>query len=187
MKKILLAIGILSGFYSYAQIPLGFKAGVNVNTIGIRHKQNEALGFDSYTSFHVGVFTKLKFSNKFTFIPELQFIEKGAGGGVKLGYIEAPLVLSYQPIALLNIEAGPSIGVNVSNNTILDYNKTDFGAIGGLRFNLTPKWSLLGRYYYGISNLDKVYFNAGPNGVAQGWTALYNRNFQFSVAYYLRK
>jgi hypothetical protein len=33
--------------------------------------------YSSTTSFHVGVFSKLRLSDKFDFIPELQYIRKG--------------------------------------------------------------------------------------------------------------
>ena len=75
--------------------------------------------YSSVASFHVGVFSKLKLSDKFDFIPELQYIRKGyhykssySKGDILLDYIELPLVISYKPISFLAIEAGPSVGIS---------------------------------------------------------------------------
>jgi hypothetical protein len=177
---------------AHAQIPLGFKAGINTNKIVVRDAAGQ---FDDDSdigvSFHLGVYTKLKLSDKFNFIPELQFIQKqskSSSGNIRLNYIELPLLISYQPIQWLNIEAGPSLGLNIGSNLYADvYESVDGGINGGLRFNLTPKWSILGRYYYGVTPIEKIYFTMGPVGTPPpAVIKFYNETLQFSVAYYLK-
>ncbi len=177
---------------NYGQIPLGFKAGINSNKITSRDVPFDySYSLKSAISFQVGIFTKLKLSNKFNFIPELQFIQKcgksqNSDFTTKLSYLEFPLLISYQPLAWLSIEAGPSIGFNVGHNTNL-LTSTDVGGIGGFRFNLTSKWSIITHYYYGMSPIGKINFNDDPSSpIVYEDVKIYNQNIQFSVAYYLK-
>jgi hypothetical protein len=196
MKYVLLVVFLVIGFSGYSQIPLGFKAGINSSEIVMKNVPAGSLDeeYSSVVSFHIGVFSKLRLSDKFDFIPELQYIRKGyhykssySEGDIHLDYIELPLLISYKPISLLAIEAGPSVGIKIKESTYIDlFESTDIGVTGGLRFNLTSKWSVLGRYYYGITSVNDIYFNSGPNPGPVEKASTYNRNFQFSVAYYLK-
>jgi hypothetical protein len=195
MKNLLLVLFLIVCVPGYSQIPLGFKAGVNVSEIVMKDVPDDFdEDYSSVASFHIGVFSKLALSDKFDFIPELQYIRKGyhykssySEGDIHLDYIELPLLISYKPISLLAIEAGPSVGIKIKESTYIDlFESTDIGVIGGLRFNLTSKWSVLGRYYYGITSVNDIYFNPGPNPGPVEKASTYNRNFQFSVAYYLK-
>lgn len=195
MKNLLLAIFLVACVSGYSQIPLGFKVGVNVGQIvmkGVADDFDE--DYSSIASFHVGVFSKLRLSDKFDFIPELQYIRKGyhykssySDGNIRLDYIELPLLISYKPISLLAIEAGPSFGVKIKESTYINlYESTDIGAVGGLRLNLTSKWSVVGRYYHGITSVKDIQYNSGPTPGPVEKVSTYNRNIQFSIAYYLK-
>ena len=195
MKNLLLAFFLIVCVSGYSQNPLVFKEGVNINEIVMKNVSKDFMyQTSSITSFHIGVFSKLRLSDKFDFIPELQYIRKGydykpsyGKGEIRLDYIELPLLISYKPISLLAIEAGPSIGIKIKENTSFDlYKSTDVGVVGGLRFNLTSKWSVIGRYYYGITSVYDIYFNPGPNQGPVENISTYNRNLQFSIAYYLK-
>ena len=190
MKTVYLIFALLFVEKCLAQIPIGFKAGVNLNQI-IHRDMPSNIGEErkSYvTSYHVGIFTRLKLSEKFTFTPELQFVEKGGelnsynGLKIKLHYIELPLLVSYSPVKWLSIEGGGSIGLNIGNDGYNDklYRSTDIGALGGLRFNLTKKLSLLSRYYYGVAPIEKFTLSFGDELKA------YNENLFFSLSYYLK-
>jgi hypothetical protein len=173
-----------------AQIPLGFKAGININNIYVRPESGGE--FDGpVTSFQAGIFTKIKIVNKLSVIPELQFIQKQAGSSAsryKLSYIELPILVSYRPVNFLAIEAGVSVGLIVHTNLVVDaFDQTDGGLLGGLQFYLTRKLSLSGRYYYGLLPIDKVVFTAGPTGpIFPNTFKFYNQNLQFSLHYYLK-
>lgn len=196
MKNLLLTIFLGVCVSGYSQIPLGLKAGVNINEIAMSNVSDSFLdeNHSSVVSFHIGVFSKLRLSDKFDLIPELQYIRKGYNynpsygeGEIRLDYIELPLLISYKPISLLAIEAGPSFGIKTKENTHIGlYKPTDIGAVGGLRFNLTSKWSVVGRYYYGITSVKDIQYNSGPNQVPVEKVSTYNRNLQFSIAYYLK-
>jgi hypothetical protein len=137
MKRIfLLFFSMLVAVIVHAQIPLGFKAGVNTNTIVVRNAVDE---YDDDSeigvAFHLGVFTKLKLPGKFNLIPELQFIQKQSkysSGNFRLSYIELPFLISYQTFQRLSIEPGPSIGLNIASNLYVDsFKKADGGIVGG--------------------------------------------------------
>lgn len=122
-------------------------------------------------------------------IPEMQIIHKTSrvdGGGsptTRLTYLEVPFLVSYEATHWLSAEAGPSLGLKITDNTPTKYfNAIDAGANLGVRVKLDNTWSLLARYYYGLSTVDKLYWQ-GPG--AGDLMRLYNQNFQLSVTYAL--
>lgn len=164
----------------FGQIPLGFKVGVNINQMELRGAPSalSTEGFATKTSFHAGIFTKIELSPKFNLIPELQYIDKKSS--YELRYIELPLLLSYSPLSWVSIEAGGSFGFNVHRSVgIFAFDDPDGGVLGGLRFSYR-QWSLLARYYYGLTSIEDIYLSIGP-----GMTT-HNKNTQFSIAYCLK-
>lgn len=59
MKNIVLAIFLVIGFSGYSQIPLGFKAGINISEIVMKDVPAGFLDdeYSSVVSFHIGVFS----------------------------------------------------------------------------------------------------------------------------------
>lgn len=177
---------------SSGQLALSLKAGVNVSDMVVRNSASRySSGYKSGTSFHVGVFTKFKLSERFNLIPDLQFIQKkssidnATSSKIKLSYIELPCIFSYQLVPWLAVEAGPSVAFKVGDNTVTKYfNSIDAGANAGLRFSLNNNWSFLTRYYYGLITVDKTYRTSVPTGTGD-MMRLYNQNLQFAVAYFL--
>src|SRR5687767_13114373 len=114
MKKILLALPfLLISVYSFGQLSLGVKAGLNVNDIAIKDAlPGMEMEKKASMGFHVGVYTQLAISKKFSFIPELQFSQRGykylfsSDSRVNMNYLELPLLLSYSPVEFLNIDLG---------------------------------------------------------------------------------
>ena len=106
-------------------------------------------------------FLKLKLSSEFSFIPELQLLQKqtkATDTKIKLTYIELPVVISYQAIRWLSIEGGPSIGYKTWDSTDQNFFESiDIGPTAGLRFNISSQFSLVGRYYYGLTPVGKIY------------------------------
>ena len=178
---------------TYAQIPLGIKGGVVVNEITFRKpipENSRPWQYESLVSAHLGFFSKVKISDAFTFIPELQFIQKQSilkafgSRNIKLGYIEAPLIISYTPIQWLGIDAGGSAAVNIEDSSLGNqYSSFDAGLIGGLRFNVTDEFSVLGRFYYGVTPINTIGFSRV--GVPRVEYDAYNQNLQFALSYYL--
>jgi lipopolysaccharide assembly outer membrane protein LptD (OstA) len=193
MKTVLiLIIFCFVSFSGYGQLALSLKAGINISDMVVRNSASRySSGYKSGTSFHVGVFTKFKLSERFNLIPELQFIQKkssidqASDSKIKLSYIELPCMFSYQLLHWLAAEAGLSIAFKVGDNTYTKYfNSIDAGVNAGLRLSLDNNWSFLTRYYYGLVTVDKTYWTAGPVGSGD-MMRLYNQNLQFAVTYFL--
>jgi hypothetical protein len=205
MKKILLALPfLLISVYSFGQFSLGVKAGLNINNIAIK---DEPSGMETdkkaTMGFHVGVYTKLAISKKFSFIPELQFSQRGykfpsiisSDSRVNMNYLELPLLLSYSPVEFLNIDLGSTIAYKIS--TVMksdgmsrkmgdDFDEDlDIGITGGLRFNVSEKIAVIGRYYYGVSSLWELNFRDDANNPL-GTVTAHNRNVQVGLSYKIK-
>jgi Outer membrane protein beta-barrel domain len=190
--------------FCWAQIPFGIKGGLNVNILSV---QNAPPDFGYKTSpsigFHIGVFTSLKLSDKFSMIPELQYTIKGYSKNedsvttekysVMLSYVEMPIMFSYRIIKSLGIEVGPSIGLKVGAKSVRDGNSSklsddfaetvDIGVQGGVRFNASERISIIGRYNYGLSAFAKYTFSTTPTPGSTETLEFHNSTIQFSVAY----
>jgi hypothetical protein len=182
---------------AFGQVSFGVKGGLNFNDISLKDRPaelrddaNMALGF------HLGVYSRISISEKFAFIPELQFVQRGAKSGgtrINLNYIELPLLISYAPIKILAIEAGPDFSYKISararangnSANLNDIYKNDFdlGLVSGVRVPL-GKLSIIARYYVGLVSLSDVHY-ATQNG-QQTTTKEYARSVQIGVAYRLK-
>jgi hypothetical protein len=116
MKKNLLltALVILSITSLSAQsFKFGAKAGVNFSTfVG-----DDADGFDSRTSFHLGAVGNFNISDEFSIQPELLYSAQGAevsedGENVtlKLDYITLPILADFTIAPGLSLQGGPQLG-----------------------------------------------------------------------------
>jgi hypothetical protein len=200
MKRQLLTYAILACSYlTYGQFSLGIKAGANLNSLS----SSSSLGdiYKSNVAFHIGVFGQLHLKGKFFFIPELQFNQRGASikdgpssdVRINLNYIDLPILFSYQPVKKINIDVGPNISVKTSavatdgkttNNLDSIYDKNiDLGISTGLRFNLSDKVAIIGRYYYGISSVEEITVADVNNNKTKFTFA--NRTLQFGLSYKL--
>jgi hypothetical protein len=171
-----------------AQLAVNLKAGVQANDLVVRNSGSRySSGYQSGYSVHIGAYTMFNIGKKMNLIPELQLIHKTArvdGGGspaIRLTYLELPFLFSYDITRWFAAEAGPSIGIKLTDNTPSKYfNAIDAGANLGLRIRMSSTWSLLARYYYGLASVDKVYWSGPGSG---DMMRLYNQNFQLSATY----
>jgi len=185
-------------YHSYGQLTFGVKAGANINTI-TSSNSNVGETYKTNVGFHLGVFGQLGLKKKFFLIPELQYTQRGAtfngapNSDIKLNlnYLELPILLSYRPIKQINIDFGPSASYKISSVTIdgssrvnVDniYNKKiDFGISMGARFNVSNKFSIIGRYYYGVVSIaDIIYADVNNNRTK---VTYYNRTIQLGLSY----
>src|SRR5450631_4343565 len=119
MKKIsFLAFGILGCLYSFAQIDIGLKEGLSLNTIAGGTSYSYSVGFVG------GVLAKISFKDKMYIQPEILYSVKGAhfpsmgfggpastgvhsAGILSLNYIAVPLLFGYDPDDKISIRLGP--------------------------------------------------------------------------------
>lgn len=175
----------------------GIKAGANVNDIYIVTNQASIHElFHPTTSFHGGLYGQLRMGKKFSFIPELQFIQKGFlirnpvfEVKYRINYMEIPLLLSYSVFKYLNIDVGQVNGFKISANSkhgddkhdLTDnYYTYDFGLTAGIRVNFNKKISLSSRYVWSLNTMSKT-----PLGFEVYKES--HRNILFSLTYLLNK
>ena len=123
MKNILSILALMAmGYQANAQehFKIGAKAGVNFSTLS-----NVSKG-EMLPGFYVGAVSEIKFTEKFSFQPELVYSSQGVKNvysetiaGVtsnhhnhdKLGYINLPLLAKYYFTKGLSVELGPQFGL----------------------------------------------------------------------------
>jgi hypothetical protein len=176
MKTKSIALSLLLMFVvvlgSYAQgFHFGAKGGVNMNKIAGRSFNDE---FDY--GFTLGGFAELNFTKKWGIQPELlwnQYKTKTSssiddiyqqgliGQDITLNYISIPILLSYRPIPILSLQAGPQFGILVNQTQQFVYNvqdafkKGDFSLLFGAQVNLAAFKAGL-RYYIGLNNINDI-------------------------------
>lgn len=208
MNKITFTFLVLVGIgQSYAQPSFGIKAGVNRNAVTL--KSTPFLPMRLYQpnlGFHFGGFARINLGDKFSFNPELLFVQRGAhknpdglfgalqpsvGGRINLNYIELPLLLAFNPINFLSFEIGPSGSMKVSAKETSSKGKIDVsdqfdksfdaGINAGIKVNLSNKISIVGRYYHGLRSVirfENIYPNDPPATSA-------NKTLQVGIHYLL--
>jgi hypothetical protein len=196
MKIILIFCFVVIASCAHSQIPIGVKIGMTANDIDFRNDPGERAPYEyrMVTSYHAGLFSKIKLFEKVFLYPEIQYNKKyssytfvGKKEQIKLSYVEIPLLFSYQPIKWLAFEAGGSAGIVVRNETPFKFfDEIDAGAIGGLRFNVTKNFSVISRYYYGITSIGPYEYLGFYSYTTKG-AKVYSQNLQFSLAYYFGK
>jgi hypothetical protein len=190
MKKILLLTGILFWISLNAQsskreegITFGLKGGLNVSNLVGDINDNTFR-----TSVHLGIFSEIMISDKFSLQPELLYSGQGYSGRVlpgfsrsKYDYINFPVLAKIYIAKKISIEAGPQIGFLVSAKektsddkiTIPNQKTVDFGLNLGLAYDLKNGVFFQTRYNLGLSNI-----NSGSNVNAFKYT---NSVIQISV------
>ena len=152
-------------------IHLGVKGGANIFKV-------DGQGYDQgfHFGYNVGAFAELNFTSSWGIQPELlwnqtnyrtgtQFSSIYPGGlndvKGKLNYLSVPLLLSYRPVKLLSLQAGPQFGIllnqdkNLVNNTKDAFKKGDFSLVGGVQLNIA-NLVVGGRYVIGLTDINDV-------------------------------
>jgi len=85
----------------------------------------------------------------------------------------------------VGIDLGPYAPVKVHGNTIGFIKDFDAGMVGGLRFQLSEKFGLTGRYCIGLTPLYEL-ASRDANNNNNGEIKLYNRNIQVGITHAFR-
>ena len=156
----------------------GIKGGLNLTTL----YSSDVSSNHWKAGFDAGVFAKLPVTKGFSIQPEILYSLKGAkdtysnfvqGDGeyrFNLGYVEVPVLAVVNLAPNFNLHLGGYAAYlvnsnikNVDNNgevqgatnlSTSDFNRWDFGLIGGLGFDI-GNFTLGARYNYGLSEIGK--------------------------------
>ncbi len=169
----------------------GIKAGVNVSGQSTNVKGTN-YDIQNIVRYNGGVYCNYFFYKFLGIQPELMISGKGVHwkdfyDNMKdiLTYIDIPLMIKYQPVRFVNIQAGPQVGFRIramqkdmetgAKKEINDYyNFLDFALAGGVEANLPNNINLNVRYVFSLSpsTTDVLYIDP--------W---FNNFLQFSLGY----
>jgi hypothetical protein len=163
---------VIAGLSSQAQgFHAGIKAGANLFKV-----DGESFNQEFQFGYMAGVFTQIYVNSKWGIQPELNFNQTNYRTGSnfsavvpdgvndvkgKLNWLTIPVLLSYRPIPILSLLAGPQYGILVNqdehliNNAGDAFKKGDLAAVAGAQLNLGPVMAGA-RYVVGLTNLNDV-------------------------------
>lgn len=195
MKKIFLGLALVAGTFAFSQktststasaspVRFGVKAGLNISTLS----DND---FNSKAGFYGGVFANIPVAQDFSFQPEVMYSGMGAkfkadsDAKANLDYISVPLMLQYNALPNLYLEAGPQFSFLVNSKLKYKSNSADakdifksfdFGIGLGAGYYFTQNIGVTARYVAGLTDVAKnrpdLSEDKAKNGV-----------FQFGLAY----
>jgi hypothetical protein len=190
-----------------AQTQIGLKTGFNyVNNI-IRNTSVATQGLEHKPrlSYHIGVFTRIGFTEKISLNIDLLFSSKGfgfkgtagalppGGGSLHLNYLNLPILFGYNINEKLTIEFGPEFGYLLSAKSKFESktidvkwiwdNELDLGISSGLTYSLTEKLKIGIRYTHGLYSVIKDMVIKDINGNLSDTPNAQNRTFQLSILF----
>ncbi len=180
LRSSILILLILFSFQLKSQISLGINWGVNYSNV--RGEITDYLK----PGICFGAFSSLKITEKFYFVPEIDYSEQGylihsLNGKLRnrLNYLNFPLLFTYRDLPQFHIELGPQIGYLIkyegeTGSSLLQMPKFDYGVDVGAKAFIVNGLFVNVRYYYGVSNLNRKY---------EGTNSLRNSTLAFSVGY----
>ncbi|MGV2450778.1 MULTISPECIES: porin family protein [Chryseobacterium] len=174
MKKIFLGLALVAGTFAFSQktststassspVRFGVKAGLNISTL----TEND---FNSKAGFYGGLFANIPVAQDFSFQPEVLY--NGMGAKIKgtndikvnLDYISVPLMLQYNALPNLYLEAGPQFSFLINSKLKADSNSADakdlfkgfdFGIGLGAGYYFTDNIGITARYVAGLTDVAK--------------------------------
>jgi Outer membrane protein beta-barrel domain len=186
MKIGAIILFIILPLTSLAQISIGVKGGLNVTSLEALQYASNTSSFETQVrpGFHFGLFTRVPIVKKIYFSPEIQFVQKGNfvfDSKSNLNFLEFPLMISYMPIKIIELQAGMNLALNLASNS--NYNSLISGLAAGVIVNVSSKIFLVGRYCYDVSpvgNLKSVGNLVVSESKINGWS------IQASVGYRIK-
>jgi hypothetical protein len=157
---------------SYAQgFHIGVKGGANIVKMN-----GQSFDQEFKFGYALGGFAEINFMKKWGIQPEVLFSQTnyrtaqnastvipGGLNDVKgsLNYLSIPILLSYRPVKLISLQAGPQFGILLNNHNDLFQNgknafkSGDFSILGGVQLNLGG-FKAGARYFVGLNNINDI-------------------------------
>lgn len=197
MKKLIAAIALsVFAFVNANAQSVAFKAGYTHSDIIV--SPEPANIFTPKETFHAGIAIKdIKLTDKIGFQPEFLYSMQGfkvaSLGNVGIHYLSVPLLVTFPVTDGLELQVGPQISymvnsrVGVVNDLFsITYNglfhNFDAGAVAGLEYKVSDNVSLGGRYYLGMTNVNKD-FSFGDNKNLSDYFQMRNTGIQAYVSF----
>jgi len=149
---------------------IGAKVGTNINKIAGRSFNDEA-----QYGLSAGGFAEIDFAKKWGIQPELIWNQSKttttndpesvipgafANQDITLNYLSIPILLTYRPVPVLSLQAGPQFGILLNQTNFVDnvkdaFKKGDFSLVGGAQVNLGG-FVVGARYFIGLTNINDI-------------------------------
>lgn len=196
MKKLIASI-ILSviAFVNVNAQSVAFKVGYSHSDVIVSPEPVNI--FTPKETFHAGIAIKdLKITDKIGFQPEVLYSMQGFKvldfGNIGIHYLSVPLLVTFPVTEGLTLQVGPQISylinsrIGVSDLFSVTYNgifhNFDAGAVAGVEYKVSDNISLGGRYYLGMSNVNKD-FSFGNNKNLSDYFQMRNTGIQAFVSF----
>jgi hypothetical protein len=184
MKKLIFTLMMLSlpAFIIAQGLGIGIKAGANFGNFAIESDLgSNDINTSSMTSYHVGAYANINFSEKWGITPEVLWSAQGADldvGKFKTDYVTVPILVRWKPIKLLFVEAGPQFNIltkaEADGTDVKDDLKgTSYCMAFGAGLNLPLRFIFGARYVLGmtdLSEIDQVEIRDRTFQLYVGWT-----------------
>lgn len=171
MKKycILIVIILLSNVVLLAQVSVGVKAGININSVKYKRAEAEMASI----GFHAGLMAKVPVTEGFFVRTEVQYSRKGyrvpaigsdGQGNVRFHYVAVPILAGIPVGSKFSFLIGPELGYLVKANSKFststrdvtqNFQRFDWGLDIGGAWQITSALGLEVRYNYGFYGLVK--------------------------------
>ena len=196
MKKLIATIALsVITFVNVNAQSVDFKVGYTHSDVIVSPEPVNI--FTPKETFHAGIAIKdLKITDKIGFQPELLYSMQGfkiaSVGNVGIHYLSLPLLITFPVTEGLDLQVGPQISymmnsrVGISDLFSVTYNgifhNIDAGAVAGLEYKVSDNISLGGRYYLGMTNVNKD-FSFGNNKNLSDYFQMRNTGIQAYVSF----
>lgn len=182
MKKFIAATALLLSVFSYGQVHIGAKAGVNMNKLDGKNFDSDfelgyQLGGFVYVNFSdfLGVQGEVLFNQTNTKITDnyKDIFDNAFKKNKTLNYISVPVLLRLNSEGIITVVAGPQFSFLASGNeNVLEngkklFKKTDFAFVAGAEVNLRPL-TLYARYVWGFSDISDFGEKANSQQIQAG-------------------
>lgn len=175
MKKKFLAVFVIGLVFANTLSAQGFHVGVKAGA-NLLKIDNKSFADEFKFGYNLGAFTEIDFNKKFGIQPELLWSQSSyrtatnieqiipgtkADVDVKLNYLQIPLLLTYRPVKILSLQAGPQFGILINEDKSLLQNgkdafkKGDFSMLAGAQVNLGPL-KAGARYAIGLTDIKDL-------------------------------
>lgn len=198
MRKLLFT-GLLISSYAFANAQLNI--GIHANAIIASQSisaQGISISGDSKFSWKAGLIGNIPISESISFMPQLNYINKGGKFGAQgqvvefnLNYVELPLNFVYNTNGFFG-GLGPVVSVGISGKGISNgvAEPTDLFSEAGGANRMEISGMLIAGYKIESGLFFNAHYNFGLSSVspdAGGTGTLKNRYFGFGIGYFFRK
>ncbi|MCX7551453.1 porin family protein [Xanthomarina sp. F2636L] len=199
MKNLLLSIAFIAvsiSTYSQVKVRPGLRMGLNASTVTNHHNSERVLGLNG------AMFVNIHFASFYELQPELTYSNQGYKAERFSGVVdpydpyfsssEQDVNTHYLGLAIANkfyfvpnlglhLIVGPTLEINVSNNSYYDVTPVDLSLFGGIGYEFPMGLGIEARFKQGIIDVRDSFYNFNDEYYYENNKL--NSVFQFNIYY----